>query len=120
MNNSLKAYFDPDNIRKWKSHKGLILHALRYAKYPLTRWEISQQINLNDHAVQKRLSDLKNEWLIEECGTITYNGNDCSLYRIKEQLQLFSLPEKLTLKKWLQNNYPKIYTEYENTNKNTR
>jgi len=114
MNNSLKAYFDPDNIRKWKSHKGQILHALRYAKYPLTRWDISQQIDLNDHAVQKRLSDLKNEGLIEECGTITYNGNDCSLYRIKEQLQLFNQPEKLTLKKWLQKKYPIILKEYQN------
>ena len=114
MINSLKSYFDPENIRKWKSHKGQILHALRYAKYPLTRWDISQQIDINDHAVQKRLSDLKNEGLIEECGTITYNGNDCSLYRIKDQLQLFTQPDRLTLKKWLQRKYPTILKEYQN------
>lgn len=109
--NSLKAYYDKDNQRLFNSHKAKIIRTLN--KTPeLSRFQLSHRLGINDHAIQKRLSDLKNEGKIEECGTTLHLGNECSLYKIKDQLKMFECPKKPILSKWLKNNYPSIYNEF--------
>jgi hypothetical protein len=67
---------------------------------------------LDNHAIQKRLSDLKNLGFVEEAGETNESGNMCATYRIKEQLNMFYI-EKLPLRKWLAREFPEVLHKYE-------
>jgi hypothetical protein len=113
MNNkhSLAAYFDPANKKKFNSHSGMIVRELRIRPNQ-SRYQLSRKIFLDNHAIQKRLSDLKNLGFVEESGETDESGNTCATYRIKEQLDMFYI-EKLPLRKWLSIDYPEILHKYE-------
>ncbi len=109
--NSLDTYYNEENQRTFNSHKAKIVRELRKAP-GLSRWQLSSRLGINNHGIQKRLSDLSNDGIVEICGTTLYRGNPNSLYKVKDQLPLFPI-EKTTLRKWLKYNYPNIMHEFE-------
>ena len=111
-NNSLKAYFDKSNQRKFKSHRAMLIREL--SKNPSQHsYQLASKLQLTNEAVKKRINDLMNDKIIEICGKSEYYGNTQSLYKIKDQLSMFKLVKPLTLKQYLKRNYSEIYEEYE-------
>lgn len=114
MSNSLSAYFDKSNQRKFRSHRGMIIREL--SKSPGQHsYQLSDKLNLSNEAVKKRLNDLINDSVIEICGEAERYGNTQSLYKIKDQLSMFEVEKKMKLRKWLDINYPSILFEYDAT-----
>jgi len=110
--NSLSAYFDESNQRTFKSHKARIVRYL--SRNPLqTTHQVSANIGLTNEQANKRLSDSDNSDIFEAVQGGTHNGNPCALYRIKEQLSMFPVEKKISLRKWLENEYPEILHKYE-------
>lgn len=109
--NSLNAYFDESNQRRFNSHRGMIIRELK-RKPGQHSYMLSLHLRLTNEAVKKRLSDLYYDGLIEVSGTYNFGGNDISCYKINEQLNLFSSERKPTLKKWMQKNYPSVLAEW--------
>ena len=113
MNNSLKAYFDKNNQRKFKSHRAIIVREL-VVNPRQHSYKLALRLGLSNEAVKKRLNDLINDKVIEICGDIDYCGNTQSLYKIRDQLSMFPVEKKLTLGQYLKKNHPEIYEEYKN------
>lgn len=109
--NSLKAYFDKSNKRTFNSHKGMIVRELRLRPNQHSR-ELAIRLRLSNEAIKKRLTDLKEDDLIEVAFDTVFMGQTVGVYRIKEQLQMFPKEEKPSLRKWLDMNHPEILFKY--------
>ena len=109
--NSLKAYFDESNQRKFNSHKAKIIRELKEIPNQHS-YQLANNIILSNEATKKRLTDLLNEGSIEVSGSVEYYGNMVSTYRIKEQLTFFC-DRKLTLRNWMKDRYPENLKEYD-------
>lgn len=110
--NSLMAYFDKSNQRKFNSHKAMIVRELKLRPNQHSR-EIAIRLKLSNEAVKKRLTDLKKEGSIEVAFDTVFMSQTVGVYRIKEQLSMFHKEQKPSLKKWLEINYPATLYEYE-------
>jgi len=111
MNNSLAAYFDESNQRKFKSQKAQIVRLLT-SDPNHSRFYVGYLLGISSHAAQKRLSDLINEETIFVSGERKHGENTVSLYSIKQQLDLYPPEKKPPLKEWLKKEYPNILAEY--------
>ena len=111
MNNSLSAYFDESNQRKFKSQKAQIVRLLT-SNPNHSRFYVGKMIGISDHAAQKRLSDLITEGTIFISGERKHGDNTISLYSIKQQLELYPVKKKPTLIKFLEDEYPDILHKY--------
>ena len=109
--NSLNAYFDEGNQKKFNSHCGMIIRELKNRPNQHS-YLIADRLMLSNEAVKKRLSDLINKELIVVSGDLSYYGNTVSLYKINNEPLLFPV-EKLTLRKWLKSKHPEILEQYE-------
>ncbi|MBT3206929.1 MAG: hypothetical protein HN704_18315 [Bacteroidetes bacterium] len=108
--NSLSAYFDETNKRKFKSHCALIVREL-YRNPGQHSYRLSAKLKLSNEGIKKRISDLLNIGIIEVCGEVKYYGNINSLYQIAEQLPEHPV-NKISLRRWLKKDYPFILDEF--------
>ena len=111
-NNSLSAYFDKNNQRTFKSHKAKIIREL-YRKPLQHTHQIALKLSMTNEQVNKRVCEAANSDIFETCGNTVHRGNTIALYKLKDQLSIFPNEKKLSLKKWLENNYPEKIKEYE-------
>lgn len=109
--NSLQAYFDESNQRKFNSHKARIIRSLKEIPNQHS-YHLSMRVRLSNEAAKKRITDLLNEGFIEVSGSVDYYGNTVSTYRIKEQLT-FLCDRKPTLRSWMKENHPENLKEYD-------
>ena len=114
--NSLSAYFDESNQKKFKSHKAKIVREL--SKRPNQHsYLLAHRIGLTNEATKKRLTDLLQENVIEISDNEIYYGNQVSIYKLRDQLSMFPKNKKPTLRKWLKQYFPDILKKYdESTN----
>jgi len=110
--NSLLAYFDEENQKKFNSHKGLILRELKQRPGQHS-YLLADRLQLSNEAVKKRLSELLESGFIKITGTTSFYGNLISNYEVVGQLDMFEKPKKPTLGKWLKTKYPEIYKKYQ-------
>ena len=110
--NSLSAFFDESNRRTFKSHKARLVRELSRNPNQHTH-QLALKMGLSNEQVNKRLSDSDNSDIFETNGNTTYRGNSIALYKIKDQLSMFPLEKKISLRNWLKNDYPEILFEYE-------
>jgi predicted ArsR family transcriptional regulator len=111
MNNSLSAYFDESNQRKFKSQKAQIVRLLT-SNPNHSRFYVGKMLGISDHAAQKRLSDLLTEGTIFVSGERKHGYNTISLYSIVQQLELYPGEKKPTLIKFLKDEHPDIFHKY--------
>lgn len=110
--NSLSAYFDESNKRTFKSHKARLIRELSKNPGQHTH-QLALKLRLSNEQVNKRLSESANSDIFETCGNTTYFGNPIALYKLKDQLSMFPVEKKLSLRKWIEKNHPSIIFEYE-------
>lgn len=109
--NSLNAYFDKNNQRKFNSQKAKIVRFL--SQYPeQSRFTLGYYLGISDHAAQKRISDLVNEGIVCPSGTITNGNNQVSVYSLCDN-QHEKKSAKISLKSFLKENHPEILEQYE-------
>ena len=109
--NSLKAYFDESNQRKFNSHKAKIIRELSKTPYQHS-YQLARNVRLSNEAIKKRLSDLLNEGSIVVSGSVEYYGNSVSLYRVKTDHEIDSV-RKPTLRNWLKDRHHEILKQYD-------
>jgi len=110
--NSLSAYFDGSNQRKFNSHRAKIVREL--SRNPNRHsTQLASKLKLSNEATKKRIVELKFDNIIEVSGNIEYYGNMRAVYKIKDQLSIFPEPTRLSFRKWVKKNYPDIIYEYE-------
>lgn len=109
--NSLSAYFDPKNKRMFNGLKSQILRELR-KKPNQSKYQLMSELFCRDDKIQKRLTDLFNDGIIEVTGEVEVNGNMVSCYSICEQQSMFASKPR-TLAKWLKDEHPEILHKYE-------
>ena len=109
--NSLKAYFDESNQRKFNSHKAIIFRELSKTPYQHS-YQIARNVKLVNEEVKKRLTDLLNEGSIMVTGSVEYYGNSVSLYRVKTDHEIDSV-RKPTLRNWLKDRHHEILKQYD-------
>ena len=119
MNNSLSAYFDESNQRKFKSQKAKIVRYLK-GNPNRSRFSTGNHLGISSHSAQKRLSDLINEGTIKVTGERKHGENTISLYSLMEQLQLFDIPKKANINVFLKEYYPHILIEFNGRNNHKR
>ena len=112
MNTSKEAYFKPENIKARQTHKQVILSALSCEKYGLTSREIAFKTGLKHQQVWKRCSDLLNEKKIVISGEKFEFDNRVTIFKINLEPELFETTKKLSLKNWLEKEYPFTMCEY--------
>jgi len=94
--NSLRAYFDENNQRKFKSNRQKIYWYMFDVKTPQSARMVETATGIDYYSVVRRFADLRNDGEIEYTGDIEEFGNMCSLYKIKDQTSLFPVPKKKT------------------------
>ena len=109
--NSLKAYFDESNQRKFNSHKAIIFRELSKTPYQHS-YQIARNVKLVNEEVKKRLTDLLNEGSIMVTGSVEYHGNTVSIYKVISDPDPYSF-RKLTLRTWMKDRHPDILKEYD-------
>lgn len=115
MNNSISAYFDENNQKKFKSQKAQIVRYLK-DNPNRSRFSTGDCLRISSHAAQKRLSDLVNEGTIRVTGERKHGNNTISLYSLLNQLQLFGIPQKQTITSFLKEHYPHVLIEFNGRN----
>ena len=115
--NSLNAYFDPNNKVKFNTHRGMIIRKL-FAFPNQHSYLLAEKLNLKNEAIKKRLTDMHKEGIIEVSGNFVYHGNTVSLYKIKDQLQLFEVEKIPSFINWAKKQYPGVLNEYKSLYKN--
>lgn len=113
--NSLNAYLDPSNQKKFNTQKAKIVQVLKDNPNH-SRFYLGLKLGINDHGIQKRLSDLVNEGTVTVTGERKHGDNTISLYSLSDQLQLFSIPQKQTINAFLKEHYPHILIEFNGRN----
>ena len=108
--NSLQAYFDESNQRKFNSHKAKIIRELKEIPNQHS-YQLANNIILSNEATKKRLTDLLNEGSIEVSGSVEYYGNNVSLYRVKTDHKIDFIC-KVPFKKWVKDTYPEVLKQY--------
>ena len=109
--NSLKAYFDESNQRKFNSHKAIIFREL--SKNPCQHsYQIARNVKLSNESCKKRITDLLNEGSIIVTDSVKYHGNTVSIYKVISDPDPYSF-RKLTLRTWMKEHHPDILKEYD-------
>ena len=80
--NSLKAYFDPKNKKKFNTHRSKIIRVL-FARPPRSRRQIAEITGLNEWQVGRRISEIE---FIKQVGNVIEFGNKNALWSIDETL----------------------------------
>jgi len=109
MNNSKQAYTNHQSVIP--THKEMIVEVLK-RNPDSSRFEVGRLTGLGHLEAQRRLSDLKNDGRVIETGSRKHGNNRVSLYGIKSQLQMFPT-NRLSLRKWLENEHPDILFKYD-------
>lgn len=109
--NSLNAYFDKTNQRKFNSQKAKIVRFLSQY-HEQSRFSIGYYLGISDHAAQKRISDLISDGIVYPSGTAMNGNNQVSLYSLcntnDNHKQI-----KMSLKSFIKENHPEILEQYE-------
>lgn len=108
--NSIEAYNKTKELRQ--QNKSKVFAALQ-TEPNQSRFEIGRKTGLGDIESQRRLSDLVNEDKAVITGSRKHFNRNVSLYSVKQQLVIFK--KKITLKKWLKQEYPEILEIYKNS-----
>lgn len=112
MNNSIAAYFDESNKKKFNTQKAKIVRYLK-DNPNRSRFSTGEHLGISSHAAQKRLSDLSKEGTITVTGERKHGDNTISLYSLSDQFKLFTFEKKPSLRKFLKANHPHILFEYD-------
>lgn len=109
--NSLSAYFNENNVKKFSTQKAQIVRLL--SRNPNhSRFYVGRQLGISDIAAQRRLSDLLKENSIYVSGEREHGGNTISLYSVKLHQDLYPIDILPTFLEWSKINYPQIVFEY--------
>ena len=104
--NSTSAFLQ--HVAKIGTNKEKILETLK--RYPnITRFSVGRITGMGHLEAQRRLSDLKNEGKVYESGSRKHGKNRISTYSLITQQSLFTTKHK-TLKEFIQEEYPDIYS----------
>ncbi|MCK5605325.1 hypothetical protein KAR91_25760 [Candidatus Pacearchaeota archaeon] len=108
--NSITAYTNPNNQKKFNTQKAQIVRLL-IDNPNHSRFYLGLRLGIGDHGIQKRLSDLYNEGIIQVSGSRKHGENTISLYSVVSQLSMFQ-EKKPTLRQFIKKEYPNVLHEF--------
>lgn len=108
--NSKEAFVNGKEQRE--TNKKLVLNALKNNPNR-SRFSIGAKTGLGDIESQRRLSDLYNEGKIVITGTRKHFKSNVSLYSLKDQLELFTIEKKPSLRQFFNEEAPELLHKYD-------
>ena len=108
---STKAYLDPENKERRKTHREIVKDAYFFAR---TIREASEESGLTYNQVQKRTSELLETSEIMIIGERTEWGNKNSVFFVTGNKK--KVVKKQSIKDFLKEHYPHILIEYNGRN----
>lgn len=109
-NNSLSAYFDENNQKKFNSHRARIIREL-FSRPNQHSYMLSDRLLVSNEGIKKRLTELLQDGIIEVSSIEEFYGNKVSCYKITNEQK--ELHKKQNLRQWLKEKYPNILFEFE-------
>ncbi len=109
--NSITAYCNPNNQKKFNSERAMIARDL-LLKSNQSRLNLGRRLGINDIEVQRRLSDMKRDGEVQVTGSRKHGENTISLYSLTSQLSMFP-DKKLTLRQYFSKEAPDLLHKFD-------